>query len=105
MWGEGTWGGAKSSMSILSIYYTYLGLIISGGSGYRGSILTDTVEMFVPSTGQHCTLPDLQTRYSHTMEEMVVCGGEAKYKETSIECLTLTRTGWRPKAKRLLERR
>ena len=93
-------------MSILSIYYTYLGLIISGGYSKRGRpILTNTVEMFVPSTGQHCTLPDLnrqQTRYSHTMEEMVVCGGE---EETSIECLTLTRTGWRTKARPLLERR
>ena len=76
----------------------YLGLIISGGgptSSYK------SVEVFVPSTGQHCTLPDLPAkRYLHTMEEMVVCGGGGS--ETS--CLTLTEAGWETTTTLLEER-
>jgi len=49
------------------------------------------VEVYVPSTGQHCQLPDLpDRRREHTMEKMTVCGGS--YTETS--CLTLTGDGW-----------
>ena len=69
----------------------YLGLIISGGhsSGVRKS-----VEMFVPSTGQHCTLPDLpEGRFYHTMEGMVVCGGMNSLT-VGTSCLTLTDAGW-----------
>ena len=70
--------------SIINLYY--LGLIISGGEPVE-----ESVEVFVPSTGQHCTLPDLPVkRERHTMEEMVVCGGGGS--ETS--CLTLTDDGW-----------
>ena len=80
----------------------YLGLIISGGgpsSSYK------SVEVFVPSTGQHCTLPDLPARrYGHTMEEMVVCGGGVHGSGTRTSCLSLTDDGWETTTT-LLERR
>ena len=74
-----------------SINILYSGLIISGGIS---SSAVSLVEVFVPSTGQHCTLPDLPAgRYIHTMEEMVVCGG-GQYSGTRTSCLTLTDDGW-----------
>ena len=70
----------------------YLGLIISGGSS---SSSYKSVEVFVPSTGQHCTLPDLPAkRFYHTMEEMVVCGGGDNDSGTRTSCLSLTDDGW-----------
>merc|ERR1719300_318920 len=50
-------------------------LIISGGWPYDNA--GDSVEVYIPSTGQHCQLPDLpgDPRWYHTMEEMTVCGG------------------------------
>ena len=67
--------------------------MISGGS--PSSSVGKSVEVFVPSTGQHCTLPSLPTkRYRHTMEEMVVCGGGDNDSGTRTSCLTLTGDGW-----------
>ena len=75
--------------------------MISGGS--PSSSVGKSVEVFVPSTGQHCTLPDLPAeRYLHTMEEMVVCGGP--YSDTGTSCLSLTDDGWETTTT-LLERR
>ena len=72
-------------------------MIISGGR--RSS--DKSVEIFVPSTRQHCTLPDLPAgRFIHTMEGMVVCGGG----QTRTSCLTLTDDGWETTTT-LLERR
>merc|ERR1719210_2733070 len=62
-------------------------LIISGGDS-----VGNTVEVFVPSTGQHCQLPDLpDTIFAHTMEEMTVCGG---LSSTTRSCLTLIDGTW-----------
>ena len=63
-------------------------MIISGGSsGSAGQ----TAEVYVPSTGQHCQLPDLpDKRYRHTSEKNTLCGGEA----SPTSCLTLTGDGW-----------
>ena len=79
--------------------------MISGG-GCSASLLRDdwsradcekrttayqSVEVYVPSTGQLCQLPDLpDRRWLHTMEKMMVCGGE----DTKTSCLTLTGDGW-----------
>ena len=61
---------------------------MSGDSYYGGQ----SVEVFLPSTGQHCQLPDLpETRCRHTMEEMLVCGGEGS--EAGTSCLSLTEYG------------
>ena len=59
-----------------------------------GSSIGTSVEVFVPSTGQQCRLPDLpENRRRHTMEKMTVCGGmEGRYIETS--CLTLSNGIW-----------
>ena len=90
------WGSGQ--FNIINI--SYLGLIISGGepsSSYK------SVEVFVPSTGQHCTLPNLPAKRSHhTMEEMVVCGGYGS--DTWTSCLSLTDDGWETTTT-LLERR
>ena len=68
-----------------------LGLIISGG--VPSSSVGKSVEVFVPSTGKNCTLPDLPaSRSFHTMEEMLVCGGDSS--ETQTSCLKLTEAGW-----------
>ena len=67
----------------------YSGLIISGGepSGSAGQ----SVELYSPSTGQHCQLPDLpDRRYWHSMEKKTICGGG----DTPASCLTLNSSGW-----------
>ena len=57
----------------------------------------------MPSTGEHCQLPDLPSgRFGHIMEGIVVCGGD--YGETQTCCLTLTDAGWE-KTTSLLEKR
>ena len=63
-------------------------LLITGGSGSVGN----SVEVFIPSTGQHCHLPDIpgEERYYHTMEKFTICGGYS----TSKSCLTLTDGTW-----------
>ena len=69
-------------------------MIISGGGSFDSA--GQSVEVYVPSTGQHCQLPDLPAgRYDHTMEKMTVCGGYGGYGEfTWTSCLTLTDAGW-----------
>ena len=67
----------------------YSGLIISGGSTSGNS-----AEIYVPSTGQHCQLPDLpgSRRYHQTMEKLSVCGGTKSLTRKS--CLTLRNGTW-----------
>jgi len=77
-------------------------LIISGGEGYSGEggevysgySVGNSVEVYIPSTGQHCQLPDLpgDPRDGHTMEEMTVCGGFVT--STGTSCLTLIDGTW-----------
>ena len=63
-------------------------MIITGGGPYD---VSQSAEVYVPSTGQHCQLPDLpDNRLYHTSEKTTVCGGV--YTLTS--CLTLTDDGW-----------
>ena len=85
----------------------YLGLIISGG--YPASSVGKSVEVYIPSTGHHCTLTDLPAvRYGHTMEEMLVCGGDDQNLSggsTQTSCLTLTDSNWETTTRPLLERR
>ena len=51
-----------------------------------------TVEVYVPSTGQHCQLTDLPDwRRYHTQNVKTLCGGVST-GDTS--CLTLTDAGW-----------
>ena len=59
-----------------------------------GGMWKKSVELFVPSTGQHCRLPDLPRRRSeHTMDGMMLCGGGG-LSGTRLLCLTLTEDGW-----------
>ena len=79
-------------------YLLYSGLIISGnepgGDGPR-------VEVFVPSTGQHCSLPYLRdVSKGHTMEGTLLCGGSK-----SKRCLNLTDDGTWERTVTLLNRR
>ena len=85
------------SISVMHIYYS--ALIISG----NGAIGRDSqsVELYVPSTGLHCQLPDLpDRREDHSMEGMVICGG----LQTETSCLTLTSAGWETTTDLLEER-
>jgi len=74
-------------------------LIISGGWGSSNSASqwgppSQSVEVYVPSTGQNCQLDDLPaTRWGHSMEKMTVCGGCCTI-DTATSCLTLTDAGW-----------
>ena len=62
------------------------------------------VEVFVPSTGQHCKLAALpEPRGQHSMEKMVVCGGKGSLDQMK-SCLTFTDAGWE-KTHTLLEQR
>ena len=91
-------GTHRGSGQFNIINVLYLGLMISGGSP---SSSYKSVEVFLPSTGQHCTLPDLPAKRSgHTMEEMVVCGGG----DNDTTCTTLTEAGWETTTTLLEER-
>ena len=74
-------------------------MIISGGENVGNS-----VEVFVPSTGQHCQLPHIpgDYRFGHTMQGRTLCGGYSASTETS--CLTLTDYNWETSTT-LIERR
>ena len=87
-------GGRVFLMKLLS------GLMISGD--FSSESVGKSVEAYVPSTGQHCQLPDMpDSRHWHSMEEMTVCGGE--YTETS--CLTFSSNGiWERTTTLLVER-
>ena len=62
-----------------------------------------SAEVYVPSTGQHCQLPDLpDNRRRHTLENLVLCGGQLS--DTGTSCLTLTGDGWE-RTTTLLEQR
>ena len=61
---------------------------MSGGS--PPDIVGQSVEVYVPSTGLQCKLPDLpEKRAEHTMEAKTVCGGG----KTMTSCRTLTSQG------------
>merc|ERR1712110_353519 len=79
------------------------GLIISGGQPWDSA--GQSVEVYVPSTGQHCQLAELpDERVGHTMEKMTLCGG-GYYSDTETSCLTLTDAGWEVTTTTLLEER
>ena len=65
-----------------------LGILISGGDGAYTS-----VEVFVPSTRQSCSLPSLpdNLRYHHTMDSHVICGG---YYASASTCLSFSSGQW-----------
>ena len=87
-------------VNIMNILYS--GLIISGG--FPSSVVEQSVEVYIPSTGQHCELPDMPDgRYSHSMEGMEVCGGPGS--DTGTSCLSLTDEGTWERTTTLLERR
>ena len=73
---------------------------MSGGS--PPGIADHSVEVYVPSTGQQCQLPDLpDMRAEHSMEAKMVCGGV----KTLTSCITLTSLGtWKETTNLLKER-
>ena len=84
----------------------YSALIISGG--YSDNIdnsddysVYNSVEVFVPSTGKHCQLPDMPGDWEdHTMEGLMVCGGWWEEKS----CITLIDGTWQTTTTLLEER-
>ena len=79
-------------------YLVISALIISGGT----SSASNFVEVYIPSTGQHCQLPDLpgEKRTIHTMEKMTVCGG----LYTKKSCISLIDGAWQTTTTLLEER-
>ena len=70
---------------------------------YSSESVGRTAEVYVPSTGQHCQLPDLpDPRVYHSQEVNTVCGG--LNSDTRTSCLTLTEDGWE-RTSTLLEER
>ena len=70
-------------------------MIISGGLPSDSAV--QKAEVYVPSTGQHCQLPDLPDKRSyHSLEKFVLCGGAdtSPTSDTLTSCLTLTGDGW-----------
>ena len=62
----------------------YLALIIAGANNIKWP------EVFIPTTGQHCLLPDLpDRRYGHSLSQKTICGGSTS-DNTSTYCITLT---------------
>ena len=87
------------------MYSIYQALMISGGAP-SGSVGTK-VEVYVPSTGQHCSYPDMPIRrYHHSLEtDRTVCGG-APDSGTPTSCIQLNDLGvWETKTTGLLEER
>ena len=79
-------------------------MLISGGL-YDGLGLTD-VEVWVPSTGQHCTVLSLPVaRDFHSQEGATVCGGGYFGSVTRTSCRTLTDEGTWEAETTLLEER
>ena len=77
---------------------TYSGLLISGGS--PTSRVGQSVEVFVPSTGDHCHLQELEDRrYGHSIEDttegLVACGGGDQDVGTWKSCLSLADGTWK----------
>ena len=71
------------------LYYT-AGFLITGGQLEPGG-WAHTAELYVPSSGESCTLPSLpDNRYDHTVSEGgLLCGGGdiPPYSQTRDSCL------------------
>jgi len=69
------------------------GILISGGDAPNYL----SVELFQPSSGFSCQLPDLpDPTYEHTMDSLTVCGGGTDNSTTPTTCTTLTGGVWVP---------
>ena len=81
----------------------YLGLIIAGGLLTFDLGATASVEVFVPSTLQHCLLPDIPGDIidGHSLHEKTICGGIS----TGTSCITLSDGGTWENTTTLLQRR
>ena len=69
-----------------------LGILMSGGYDNAGRT---SVEVFVPSTGQSCSLPSLpdRGRYGHTMDSLLICG--SGHEATAARnCLSFSSGQW-----------
>ena len=69
-------------------------LLVSGG--YPHTTSSNTAEIFLPFTMQHCRLPDIpgNPRWYHTMEDLSICGGLWSETDVRKTCLTLRGEGW-----------
>ena len=78
-------------------------MIISGG---EGDSVGTSVEVYVPSTGQHCNLTNMpDRRFAHTMEAKTVCGGGYPVNAVLTSCLSLSADGTWKRTTELLEER
>ena len=77
-----------TNLSVL--YWNHIhcpGLVISGGE-----VPNKTVEVYIPSTGQVCSLPHLpKKRAYHTMDSRYICGGQGT---ASTSCIHFSSGHW-----------
>ena len=87
-------------------YLVISALIISGG--HADGYASNSAEVYIPSTGQHCQLPDMPggKRDYPTMELMTVCGGGYWTLDigSRTSCLTLINGVWETSTTLLEER-
>ena len=73
-------------------------MIVGGGQGYGDEPQLYTGEVFVPSSGKSCFIPELpDTRISHTMDSEYLCGGLwVKNPDVQTTCLKFApeEDGW-----------
>ena len=84
----------KNTKLIISPQITIMpGILIAAGGPNGGN----TVEMFFPSTGKHCRLPDIPglTKESHSVIGTTICGGYS----TKYECVSLIDGAWKTTAR------
>ena len=70
------------------------GILLSGGHDAYTTVEGTSVEVYVPSTGQSCSLPSLpDDRWGHTMDSLLICGGYDS-TSTATSCLSFSSGQW-----------
>ena len=80
----------------------FVGIIITGGSEVKSDLIpvTDSVELYVPSTGFQCWLPNLPSpRARHSQNGPILCGGsdnldpDNTHEDAIRSCVAFTSNG------------
>jgi len=71
-------------------------LIVGGGEGFGDETQLFTGEVFIPSSGKSCSIPELpDTRISHTMDSEYLCGGNWVHNpDVQTTCLKFEDNQW-----------
>ena len=71
-------------------------MIVGGGEGFGDETQLFTGEVFIPSSGKSCSIPELpDTRISHTMDSEYLCGGNWVHNpDVQTTCLKFENNQW-----------